>query len=180
MVGTRCGIRDGEPNTDAEHRVPTGLDRPSKQRSALRAERCGHSVGAVTEGEAALSLDSVIANITSLILTSTKTLRALARPPASWFRIMTCLCLFALPIQASDPLFAPAIQVELGPEQIVVAGAGWPYLFQSREGTTIVLGHVKWIPKVLLSSPFHSSVVRRAKDLGTLDTFGRTGCGTHD
>ena len=44
-------------------------------------------------------------------------------------------------------MFAPAIQVELGPEQIVAAGAGWPYLFQSREGTTVVLGHVKWIPK---------------------------------
>ena len=48
---------------------------------------------------------------------------------------------------ASDPLFAPAIQVELGPEQTVAAGAGWPYLFQTREGTTVVLGHVKWIPK---------------------------------
>ncbi len=89
----------------------------------------------------------ILSHKISLILTSTKTFRASVRPPASSIRILTCLCLFALPIRASDPLFAPAIQIELGPEQIVAAGAGWPYLFQSREGTTIVLGHVKWIPK---------------------------------
>jgi len=51
------------------------------------------------------------------------------------------------PVRAADPLYAPLIKVELGPEQIVAPGAGWPYLFQSQEGTTVALGHVKWIPK---------------------------------
>lgn len=37
--------------------------------------------------------------------------------------------------------------MDLGPEQMVAPGAGCPYLFQSHEGTTVVLGHVKWIPK---------------------------------
>jgi len=66
---------------------------------------------------------------------------------SSWFPVTVFLCLSALAIQASDPLFAPSIQVELGPEKTVAPGAGWPYLFQSSEGTTVVLGHVKWIPK---------------------------------
>ena len=73
-------------------------------------------------------------------------LSALTRQ-TTWFRVLACFCLSAMPIQASDPLFAPPLQVELGPEQIIAPGAGWPYLFQSREGTTVVLGHVKWVPK---------------------------------
>ena len=75
---------------------------------------------------------------------------------ASWLPIAVFLCLSVLPTQASDPLFAPSIQVELGPEQMVAPGAGWPYLFQSREGTTVVLGHVKWMPKS--PHPIHFTV----------------------
>ena len=67
-----------------------------------------------------------------------------------------CFSLSALPIQASDPLFVPSIHVNLGPEQIVAPGAGWPYLFQSSEGTTVVLRHVKWIPKC--PYPIHFTV----------------------
>ena len=75
------------------------------------------------------------------------TLSPLILQTGSWLTVTVFLCLSALAIQASDPLFAPSLQVELGPEQIVAPGAGWPYLFQSSEGTTVVLGHVKWIPK---------------------------------
>ena len=75
---------------------------------------------------------------------------------ASWLPITVFLCLSVLPTQASDPLFAPSIQVELGSEQMVAPGAGWPYLFQSREGTTVVLGHVKWMPKS--PHPIHFTV----------------------
>jgi BNR repeat-like domain len=75
------------------------------------------------------------------------TLSPLILQTASYLPVIVFLCLSALTIQASDPLFAPSLQVELGPEQIVAPGAGWPYLFQSSEGTTVVLGHVKWIPK---------------------------------
>ena len=77
-------------------------------------------------------------------------LSPLILPTVSWLPITVFLCLSVLPIRASDPLFAPSVQVELGPEQMVAPGAGWPYLFQSNKGTTVVLGHVKWIPK----SPF--------------------------
>ncbi|MFN5559215.1 MAG: hypothetical protein ACK5CF_00470, partial [Opitutaceae bacterium] len=38
------------------------------------------------------------------------------------------------------------IAIELGPEQTVARGAGWPYLFHSSTGTTAVLGHVRWVP----------------------------------
>lgn len=41
----------------------------------------------------------------------------------------------------------PPVRVELGPEQLVAPGAGWPYLFQARNGTTVVLGHHHWVPK---------------------------------
>lgn len=41
----------------------------------------------------------------------------------------------------------PPIRAELGPEQLVAPGAGWPYLFQASDGTTVVLGHHHWIPK---------------------------------
>jgi hypothetical protein len=73
--------------------------------------------------------------------------KASIRQMAFWFSVIICPCLLAVAIQADDPLFAPSLQVELGPEQMVAPGAGWPYLFQSREGTTVVLGHVKWMPK---------------------------------
>src|SRR6476646_6373868 len=51
------------------------------------------------------------------------------------------------PVADRDPLYNPALKVELGPERVVAPGAGWPYLFQAREGTTVVFGHVRWIPK---------------------------------
>ena len=54
----------------------------------------------------------------------------------------------------ADPLFDPNVTVELGPEQIVAPGAGWPYLFQTAEGGTIVMGHVKWLPKAALPVVF--------------------------
>lgn len=41
----------------------------------------------------------------------------------------------------------PPVRVKLGPEQLIVPGAGWPFLFQAREGTTVVLGQHHWIPK---------------------------------
>lgn len=56
--------------------------------------------------------------------------------------------LACLPARAAlDPLNRPAVHVDLGPEQLVTANAGWPYLFQSAEGTTVVLGHRYWLPK---------------------------------
>lgn len=51
------------------------------------------------------------------------------------------------PALVYDPLNAPALHVDLGPEQLVARGAGWPYLFQTAEGTTVVLGHMHWVPK---------------------------------
>jgi len=47
-----------------------------------------------------------------------------------------------------DPLYTPQLTVDLGPEQKVASGAGWPYLFQAKEGTTVAFGHVRWLPKV--------------------------------
>lgn len=57
-------------------------------------------------------------------------------------------------VKAGDPLFAPAIQVELGPEGLVSPGSAWPYLFQSAEGTTIALGHKKWVDGLHDPIPF--------------------------
>jgi hypothetical protein len=83
-------------------------------------------------------------------------LGTLIRQTVSWFQVVICFCMSTSSIHASDPLFAPSFHVELGPEQMVAPGAGWPYLFQSREGTTVVLGHVKWIPKS--DYPIHFTV----------------------
>jgi hypothetical protein len=41
----------------------------------------------------------------------------------------------------------PAVTTELGTPQVIVPGAGWPYLFQTAEGNTVVIGHAKWLPK---------------------------------
>ncbi len=49
---------------------------------------------------------------------------------------------------AVDPLYTPLLTVDFGPEQLVAPGAGWPYLFQAKEGTTVALGHARWLPKV--------------------------------
>ena len=40
----------------------------------------------------------------------------------------------------------PSLRIELGSEQLVAPGVPWPYLFHSREGTTVVLGHIGWPP----------------------------------
>lgn len=70
--------------------------------------------------------------------------------------LLTCAWFFAAsavlgassaPAVANDPLYAPALRVDLGPEQLVARGAGWPFLFQAAEGTTVVLGHMHWQPK---------------------------------
>ena len=67
------------------------------------------------------------------------------------FASLALLALISLPslrAAATDPLYAPELAIDLGPEQMVAPGAGWPYLFQAREGTTVALGHVRWLPKV--------------------------------
>jgi len=71
----------------------------------------------------------------------------------SFSRALAAL-LLVLPLASSFPLRAgttdypePPVRVQLGPEQLVAPGAGWPYLFQARDGTTVVLGHHHWIPK---------------------------------
>jgi len=38
------------------------------------------------------------------------------------------------------------LRVELGPEQLIAAGVPWPYLLHTREGTTVLLGHIGWPP----------------------------------
>jgi hypothetical protein len=40
----------------------------------------------------------------------------------------------------------PALRIELGEEQLVAPGVPWPYLFQAREGATVILGHIGWPP----------------------------------
>src|SRR5215207_7795719 len=47
---------------------------------------------------------------------------------------------------ANAPSELPPIYAELGPEQLIMPGGGWPYLFQSREESTVVLGHLHWLP----------------------------------
>ncbi|MEO7652515.1 MAG: sialidase family protein [Bryobacteraceae bacterium] len=39
-----------------------------------------------------------------------------------------------------------ALGIDLGAEQLVAPGVPWPYLFQAREGTTVVFGHIGWPP----------------------------------
>ena len=48
--------------------------------------------------------------------------------------------------EGSKAYLEPSLHVTLGPEQLVAAGAGWPYLVQTREGVTIVMGHHHWDP----------------------------------
>ena len=74
----------------------------------------------------------------------------LARTGICFMAAFACLGLaLAAPLRVAvnDPLYSPLLDVELGPEQMVAPGAGWPYLFQAREGTTVVLGHLHWRPK---------------------------------
>lgn len=39
-----------------------------------------------------------------------------------------------------------ALRVDLGPEQLIATGVRWPYLFQAREGTTVLLGLIEFPP----------------------------------
>src|SRR4051812_22206324 len=64
-----------------------------------------------------------------------------------WAGLLCISAQITPPLHAADPLNAPALKIELGPEQLVAPGAGWPYLFQTAEGNAVVLGHVKWLPK---------------------------------
>ncbi len=62
---------------------------------------------------------------------------------------MTCLSRrafgFALAGMAgAADLPSKPLRVELGPERVVAPGVPWPYLVQLRDGTTILLGHVRW------------------------------------
>ncbi|MEP6536503.1 MAG: sialidase family protein [Bryobacteraceae bacterium] len=50
-----------------------------------------------------------------------------------------------LALRAAD-LPKPALRIELGPEQLIARGVPWPYLVQTREGTTVLLGHIGWPP----------------------------------
>jgi hypothetical protein len=51
------------------------------------------------------------------------------------------------------------LKIDLGPEQLVAKGVPWPYLVQLRDGTTIVLAHVRW-PKGG-KYPIHYTTVSR-------------------
>src|SRR5689334_3152700 len=53
--------------------------------------------------------------------------------------------LFGLPLLAAEAPQA-SLRVTLGPEQLIAAGVPWPYLFQSREGSTVIFGHIRWPP----------------------------------
>lgn len=46
-------------------------------------------------------------------------------------------------VRAAGPA-GPVLRVELGPEQLIAPGVPWPYLFQTREGTTVIFGHIRW------------------------------------
>jgi hypothetical protein len=53
--------------------------------------------------------------------------------------------ILGLPLAAAE-LPASKLQIELGPEQLVAESVRWPYLFQSRDGVTVLFGHVRWPP----------------------------------
>lgn len=54
-------------------------------------------------------------------------------------------CLAGLPVTAAEPSKAVLI-IEPGPENLIAAAVPWPYLLQSRQGITVLLGHVRWPP----------------------------------
>ena len=45
---------------------------------------------------------------------------------------------------AAADLPAKRLKIDLGPEQTIAKGVPWPYLVQLRDGTTIVLAHIRW------------------------------------
>src|SRR5262245_27018293 len=61
-------------------------------------------------------------------------------------RISLLLIIAVSTSAANAPSEPPPIYAELGTEQLIPRGGGWPYLFQCREGTTVVLGHMHWLP----------------------------------
>jgi len=62
-----------------------------------------------------------------------------------WTRRAFAATLAGAPLIAADAA-KPSLRIELGPEQLVAAGVPWPYLFQAREGTTVLFGHIGWPP----------------------------------
>lgn len=63
---------------------------------------------------------------------------------AAWtFALLTLAAALRAANAPSEP---PPVYAQLGPEQLIMRGGGWPYLFQSREGTTVALGHMHWLP----------------------------------
>jgi hypothetical protein len=61
-------------------------------------------------------------------------------------RVALLLTIVVAARAANAPSELPPIYAELGPEQLIMRGGGWPYLFQARDGTTVVLGHLHWLP----------------------------------
>lgn len=53
--------------------------------------------------------------------------------------------LLGFPLRAAEAP-KPALRVTLGTEESIAPGVPWPYLFQSREGTTVIFGHIGWPP----------------------------------
>lgn len=49
------------------------------------------------------------------------------------------------PLLAAD-VPTSSLRIRLGPEQLIAPEVPWPYLFQSREGNTVIFGHVGWPP----------------------------------
>lgn len=62
----------------------------------------------------------------------------------TWFSLLVAL---AIGLHgANAPSEPPPVYAQLGPEQLILRGGGWPYLFHSREGTTVAFGHRHWVP----------------------------------
>lgn len=57
-------------------------------------------------------------------------------------RAFGAACAGATAFAAESPL--KPLSVQLGPEQMIAPGVPWPYLVQLRDGTTIILAHVRW------------------------------------
>lgn len=53
--------------------------------------------------------------------------------------------MLGLPLLAAEAP-KPTVRVTPGPEQLIATDVPWPYLFQSREGSTVIFGHVRWPP----------------------------------
>lgn len=53
--------------------------------------------------------------------------------------------LVGFPALAAAPA-ALRLRITPGPEQLIAQDVPWPYLFHSREGSTVILGHVRWPP----------------------------------